>query len=166
MPVRLALIPLLLFASPWRQAQVHSAQHHVGPWTVRVSADRFSGRVRCRLFGQGMDYRRGTVIFRLPGRIDTSTAVYRVDDGEPVDVRTEVMDMARLGFAIYRDDLANPSGGVVRVPQARLIDANAVRIQAGPKGASLRFKVAGLGAALEVARASGCQPAAFDPDPA
>ncbi len=172
MSLRLALIALLAFTSTAsRAAQVHGAQvrgmqRHVGPWTIRVHTDRFSERVSCRLFGRGMEYRRGAVIFRLPGRFDTSTAAYRVDDRPPVDVRTEVMAMARLGFALYRDDLANPSGGLVRIPEDRLIDANVVRIEAGPKGAAFHFKVFGLSAALEVAGAAGCTPAAFAPDPA
>jgi len=162
MPLRLALIPILFFSSPGREVGSRTLDHRVGAWTVRVSVDRFSDQVTCRLFARGVDYRRGALVFHLSRRTDTSAAVYRVDGGAPIAARSEVMDMARAGFAVYRDDLDNPSGGLVRIPERRVMEARSVQIRPGSHGAAATFKVEGFSAALGAARAAGCGPGSFD----
>ncbi|HEX4182665.1 MAG TPA: hypothetical protein VHY34_05360 [Caulobacteraceae bacterium] len=164
MPFTLALIPLLLF--PWSSPHggERTDNRHIGEWRLRTNTDAFSGQLTCRLSANHIEYGRGVLTFHLDRRVDTTNAVYRVDDGVPVTVRSEIMDMARRGFAVYQDDLANPSGGLVRIPEGRLLKARAVAIEAAPKGPIAVFKVAGFAAALDAASKAGCSSATYDRD--
>jgi hypothetical protein len=158
---RLALIPLLLFSMPWSHHGPGNLHRHIGAWTLRTNTDRFSGVLSCRLSAHDVEYGRGALVFHLPERIDTSTAIYRVDAGAPVWVSTEMMEMARRGFALNQDDLANPSGGLVRVPEERVTNARTVMVEAGKRGWVTSFKIDGFAAALAAARAAGCTPEDF-----
>jgi hypothetical protein len=109
-----------------------------------------------------MDYERHAIVFRLGAGVDTTDAVYRVDDGEPIAVRDEMTSMARQGFAIYQDYLLNPSGGLVRVPERRAVGASTVKIRALTRGPVTTFRIEGFDAALEAALKAGCLPTAFN----
>jgi hypothetical protein len=156
MPLGFVLGSWLLFALPLHSSEKQAETQHLGVWTLQASPDSFTGARSCRLSGAHMEYRRGAVVFHFSGGTDTSAAVYRVDGGPPVETRSELMDMAHRGFAIYDDRLANPSAGVVRVPQGRLIDARSVSIRPSAKAAVTTFKLDGFGAALAAARSAGC----------
>jgi hypothetical protein len=162
MLLHLAMIPFFLL--PWHghPAGVSAEREHIGRWTLSVGNDRFTGGMTCRLYGRNMDYERHAVVFRLPAGLDTSGAVYRVDDGEAIAVRDEVVGMARQGFDVYRDDLGNPSGGLVRVPERRALRARTVKIKTLARGPVATFRIEGLDAALEAARKAGCPPTAFN----
>ncbi len=162
MPLPLVLAPIMLSLWPWRHAPALVVERHrLGAWTVETRDDRFAGRRTCRVTAPGLTYERGALVVRLGRRTDTADAVYRVDDGPPVAVRSELMDMARRGFAIDQDDLANPSGGVVRIPEARLSQARRISIRAGVNRTIVRVGVTGFAAALDSAHAAGCAPGDF-----
>ena len=172
----LALLSFLTFSPPWghhagppppRPAPIHgpgNLHRRVGVWTVRTDIDRFSGAMSCRLYAHHVEYQRGALVFHLPRSVDTSTAIYRVDAGAPVWVNSELMDMARRGFALNQDDLNNPSGGLVRVPQERVMSARSVMVEAGGRGEVTTFKIDGFASALNAAHAAGCTTEAFEPE--
>lgn len=152
-----------LLSLPWAShpSQVHRTHQRVGPWTVSVVEDRFSGQVQCRLAARGMDFERGALTLHLSPKADTSDAVYRVDGGPPHSVRADALELVRMGFALHRDDLTNPSGGLVRIPVATLAGAKQVAVAARPGAPVYSFQVGALAPALEAARTAGCTPEAF-----
>jgi hypothetical protein len=135
--------------------------HHMGAWSLSVTHDRFAGQVKCKVAAHAMDFERQALVIRLPAKTDTSEAVYRVDGGPARPVRGDQMELADLGFALHQGDLANPSGGLVRVPARLLADAHQVSVQARPGAKVFNFRITGLDAALETARLAGCGPASF-----
>jgi hypothetical protein len=157
----LAVISTLAHAAP-TTSSTDVERRRLGAWTLRITHDRFRDDLACRLSADRAEYSRGALVIHLPRDTDTEDAAYRVDDGDPVKVATERSDMAHRGFALELDDLANPSGGRVLVPERRLADAHMVTIQASPLGKAVAVKIDGFSAALAVARAAGCSPAAFD----
>jgi hypothetical protein len=166
LPTNLALIALLSFHAPslphlWGPPKGEVS--HVAGWTLRVHPDHFTGTVTCKLWRERIDYQRQAVVFRLPTRIDTRAAVYRIDDAPPVAARADEAELAGLGFALNNDDLENPSGGLVRIPAHRLASAGEVRIETTPGHAPRKFKIGGLSAALEAAGKSGCGAGDFQP---
>jgi hypothetical protein len=170
MPLRSALMAFLLLPPLFGHGAPNPASkptspdhavHRVGAWTVRTRTDRFTGRSACTLTRPQVRYERQALVLQLPARLDTSAAVYRIDDGPAVPAREDAMELARLGFALHDDDLANPSGGRVTVPVRRLVGAHTIRIEAKPRGAVYRFKVDGLASALDAASRMGCGPGDF-----
>jgi hypothetical protein len=149
------MIPLAAHAAGTRPQS-----RRLGAWAMVVRNDPFSGYRACRLGSGPVDYRRQALVFHLSHRTDTSGAVYRIDDGPPIWARSDAATLAHLGFALHADDLANPSGGLVRIPAARLAGAKQVRIEA--KGRVHAFRIAGFEAALAAARSLGCTEEAFD----
>ena len=145
---------------PWP----HSSEvSHVGGWVLKAHLDRFAGERSCTLSRGRIDYQRQALVFRLPARVDTDAALYRIDGGEPIAVRADEAELAGLGFALHNDDLDNPSGGLVRIPVHRLASAGAVQIEAAPGRRPVKFRIGGLAAALDAARAAGCSEADFKP---
>ena len=161
MPIHLAIIALLSFPLLGHRPESQTQFRHFGAWVLRVSDDRFSDRLICQLSAHGVEYGRGALVFHLPRTVDTAAAVYRIDGGDPVDIRNEQLEMAHLGFAVEEDSLANPSGGLVRIPQARARSGHKVQIEAGGRGKIFTFKVDGLAAALDAADQAGCLPDRF-----
>jgi len=160
MPVHFIVIALVLFAHPARTWAPRDTHSRIGGWTLRVHSDRFSGGVSCRLFKHNVDYQRDALVFRLSRRASTLTSVYRIDGGAPRAASADALELARMGFAIYQDDLANPSGGVVRIPAHRLQGAKSVAIEVWRE--PVTFDITGLDAALDAASKSGCGRDAFD----
>ena len=144
-PIALGLTLLQLFATP----SEHRA--NIAGWTLEWRRDAFRERQACRLHRGAVDYTRQALVFRLPRSVDTSSAVYRIDDGQPLLSRDDAADIARLGFALHDDDLANPSGGAVRIVASKLKSARTVVVEAKPYGSKARFTVEGLSAALTAA---------------
>ena len=157
MPVH--LIALALLGLPLPNLSVPWGHHSPNPlagWALHVQTDHFSGAAICSLTKGRMSYERQAITFHLPYRINTFTAVYRIDGGPPRAVQDDQMDLARLGFALHRDDLANPSGGLVRIPADRLLHAGAISIETSTKYRPFRFTLNGLPAALDAAARAGC----------
>ena len=162
MPLRSALMALLLLPPLFGHGAPDHATRRVGAWTVRERTDRFTHRATCAVARPRVRYARQALVLQLPGRLDTSAAVYRIDDGPVISVREDAMELARLGFALHDDDLANPSGGLVTVPPRRLAGARTIRVEVEPRGAVYSFKVDGLASALDGAARLGCGPDAFE----
>jgi hypothetical protein len=158
----LALVTMLLLPLPWRNGTVHDVQQKVGGWTLDVRNNSFTADARCHLVKGRVSFTRGVLIFRLSPGVDTSEAYYRVDGGEPRAAKAELMSVAHAGLAIYDDQLANPSGGVVRIPAERVGHGKLVAIQANTTSAPRRFDIAGLDSALDQAAKLGCTPTTFE----
>ena len=156
-----ALMALLLLPPVFGHGAEDHATRRVGAWTVQARTDRFTHHATCQLRESKVRYARQALVFQLPGKLDTSDAVYRIDDGPVMSVRNDAMELARLGFALHNDDLSNPSGGLVTVPAHRLAGARTVRIEAGNHGAVYRYRIDGIDQALEAGRALGCGPDDF-----
>ena len=161
MPTYLALAVALLLPGSAHPTPSPTQDRHIGSWTLKITNDAFAGRRSCQLFAHRLEYGRGALILHLPRTVDTSAAVYRIDGGEPVDTRSEQMEIARDGFTIDEDSLANPSGGLVRIPETRVLSGHTVQIEASAKGKIFLFRIDGLGAALDAARQAGCPPDGF-----
>ncbi len=159
MPVQLAIIALLLFphSGPWGPRDTRS---QIEGWTLRVHTDRFAEHTTCRLSKRYIYYDRGALVFQLSSRANTIAAIYRIDGGPPRAASDDAMEFARLGFAIYNDDLTNPSAGLVRIPEGRLRAARAIVIEV--KRSLFKFDVSSFAAALQGARHAGCGPGAFE----
>ena len=152
-------MPSLHLPWPHGAAQVS----HVEGWTLTTRPDRFAGERACTLSRGRIDYQRHALVFRLPARIDTAAALYRIDGGAPFAVRGDEGELASLGFALHNDDLDNPSGGLVRIPVRHLASAGEVQIQAAPRRRPVTFKIGGLTSALNAAREAGCGESDFKP---
>jgi hypothetical protein len=150
-----ALMAVLSFGHAGHAASAATPASHRGGWTLHARQDGFTGQTSCRLVRGHAEWRRGAVTFHLGGNVDTSGAVYRIDDGPAMTAASDQPAVAALGFAIWRDDLANPSAGVVRIPAEKLASAHLVRIEAHI-GRVYGFGVDGLTAAVEAAKAKGC----------
>jgi hypothetical protein len=136
------------------------ARRDVGGWTVATRTDAFTGEVRCDVFRREVSFERGAVVIRLGPRINTFDAAYRVDSGPLRRSRDDAMQLAAMGFRLSEDDLRNPSRGIVRIPNVNIGGANAVTVESRPFARPVVLSVAGLGAAVEAAKAAGCKMAA------
>jgi hypothetical protein len=157
----MAMITLL--ALPFfSNGQIQHQTRHIDGWTLDVRTDRFEAATVCRLSKGAMRYGRQAVTFQFSARLNTSGAVYRIDGGAPVSVRSDVLELARLGFTLDADDLNNPSGGRVRIPETRLAGAHSVSIETRSNGQTVKFRLEGLQPALDAAKAAGCGPDSFN----
>jgi hypothetical protein len=166
MSIRYLPIALLLASAvtpPADAKRDHNVEvSRIAGWTLKVRLDRFTGRRTCLLsFWSRIDYERGALVFHLAPRIDTSAAAYRVNDGVVIEARDDLPDLARRGFLLEDDNLDNPSGGLVRIPEARLAGARSVRIEPGPNQRSFLFNIAGFPSARDRAHTAGCDGATF-----
>jgi hypothetical protein len=154
--VGLLALSFLGHASHEPKARPAAHSQPIGRWTLAVRPDAFAGTTTCRLTTGRATVDRGAVIFRLPPGTDTSAAVYRIDAGAPTPASADQMAIARLGLPIWRDDLANPSAGLVQIPAAKLAAASVVWIEARRGGHVWRIPVDHLDAALQAATKAGC----------
>jgi hypothetical protein len=140
-------------ASPAPQAQSRST---IQGWRLTVRRDLFTGRNTCRLVRGRQALDRQVLVLRLPSKVDTTAAVYRVDWGAPMPAVDDRAAVASLGLALWRDDLTNPSGGLVRIPYAKVASAHTVAVEARPRGRIWTFSLSGLPAAVAAAKAANC----------
>jgi hypothetical protein len=160
----LSLLPLMFWlpfahSQPANPTQTHGAARpqQVGAWTLSVRTDTFAGVTTCRLIRGHTTYERGAVTFHLPPKVDTSAALYRIDGEAPTPAKADNMAIAALGFALWQDDKANPSGAVVRIPAPKLMTARQVQIEPRLRTHQIySFNVDGLPPALAAAKAKGC----------
>jgi hypothetical protein len=151
-PIILSLALAWPFSHP---ADSHRQHQRIGDWTLTAVRYTFSDEITCELTARRARYERQAVVLRLPSKIDTSTAFYRVDGGAPRSVREDAFELAKQGFRLTADDLQNPSEGLVRIPAATP-PIRTIAVQTRLGGPVTTFKVYGLGAALYVAHAAGC----------
>jgi hypothetical protein len=140
-------------AAPANPAQSHS---RIAGWTLSVRRDPFVGSAVCQLYRGRASYERQALVLRLPPRTDTAAAVYRVDGGAPTPVFADRAAIASLGFALWRDQLDNPSGGLVRIPYAKLTAAHQVQLETRLRGRIWSFPLDGLPAAVAAEHSAGC----------
>ena len=161
MSAQLVLIAALMFPLPWVHGSAHQAPSPAGGWTVTAKTDPFTGGHVCHLGKRGVDYERQALVFHLSDHVDTADAAYRIDGGSPNLVSADQMELARLGFALHNDDLSNPSGGLVRIPEGRLTTAGEVSVETAAFRRPVKFKISGFAEALDTARKAGCRPGDF-----
>ena len=151
-------LALLLALALWPHHPREVVQHRYGVdgWVLEIRKDSFSGDTRCRVQRGRLSYERQALVFHLPPRLNTFDAAYRIDAGPLILARDDAADLAAQGFALHDDDLANPSGGLVRIPARRLEGAKLVQIQTRPGVKPLRFRLYSLNAALDAAHRLGC----------
>ena len=155
MIVPLALASFLFFGSASHR---HELNHHqrFGYWTIRTRSDNFSSQTFCHITARSADYVRGTVTLYLGRKIDTSTAVLRIDHGRPLKASVDIVELAKSGVAVYNDTLDNPSGGMIRVSDQRVVGAHVVEVEPKPGSAVTKFNIDGLKQALAFASVAGC----------
>jgi hypothetical protein len=152
--------------------RIRTKAYHLAGWDMRIERDGFTGQVRCRLFspaglGQGrISYARGVLGFHLGADRDAAQAWYSVDDAPPRPWRDDYPLLVARRVSLEGGSLANPTGGVVLIPQETLAGARTVTIRADRGVTPRRFRLKGFEQALAAARANGCaDPAAFSRDP-
>lgn len=153
---QLALIAALL--SPNNVGITHrdNQTQHIAGWTLKVRVDNFSGGRICSLKNGKITYQRQAIVLHLPDTIDTTQAIYRVDNGPVQLSRDDDVSIAHLGFAIDQPVLDNPSGGLVRIPASKVLGAALLQIELSAFGHPRRYNISGLGAALTAAATNGC----------
>ena len=130
----------------------------LGAWELRVSRDRFSASVRCRLRSSDHHaiFRSDAVGFRFKRKNDVDGAVYRLDGAAPRRWRDDLPVLIRLGAPIDSGAMANPTEGIVWIPYSVLRGINSVTIVARDGHRPRRFRLAGLAGLLAAADARGC----------
>ena len=160
MPTRLTFAAMLFL--PWLHGPTTDTRARIDQWSLDVRKDTFSGRIACELSSPRINYQRQSLVIHFPANIDTDDAVYRIDNGPPIQARSDLLELARLGFSVEAGGLDNPSEGLVRVPVERLDGALVIAVQPRPNARPSLFKIAGLAEALAKAEAAGCEADAFD----
>jgi hypothetical protein len=121
-------------------------------WRVRIKEDRFSASRSCSITRHSVSVSQGWAVFQFGERSDTSSAVYRIDNGAPV--QAIMPDADRLTDNMSQ--LTNPSGGRVKVPLDQLTLARQVQIRPSGRDRARSFDVAGLGDAVAFAARRNC----------
>ncbi len=141
--------------------QVTRHRYVTGGWLLTVGRDHFTDALTCSLKTRTMRYRSETVIFHLGRGLETTHAVYKIDDGPAAPVSDAFHEVEAHGFFPRRGWVDDPAGGDVALPVSYLRDADRVSIRASTRMAPAEFKVNRLDDALDRARAEGCTEASF-----
>ena len=150
---------LIAFWSPAAPPEkVVSFRRRLGRWQLEMIRDPFVGTVACTLRSGPMTFTAGAMTFQFSARIDTFAAVYKIDGGPAVPWRANAMALAARRVKIADETLDNPSRGQVPIPDNLLSGAHAVSIRTAPNRAVTTFRLDGLAAAVDVARATACGP--------
>ena len=147
-----ALLALHLFGQP----QVRETTRHIGGWTLRVERDSFTGSAACWIGKQDIEFQRDALVFHLGHDVDTSDAVFRVDEGAVRSVRVAKLEDERRGIYLNGGPLENPSAGLVALPSAYVLGAQRIYIRATPSHLPRVFKVGRLADVLAAADQAGC----------
>jgi hypothetical protein len=152
--------------------KIRTKAYHLAGWDMHIQRDGFTGQVRCRLFspaglGQArISYASGVLGFHLDRDRDVAQAWYSVDDRSPRPWRDDYPELVARRVSLEGGSLANPTGGVVLIPQEHLAQARTVTIRPDRDVAPRRFRLKGFEQALAAAKTNGCaDPAAFVRDP-
>lgn len=144
-------------------SQTAEQQYRLPTWQFATYRDRFTGDVRCKLY-QGrlqhpdVTYAGKTVAFHFRTSLNTTDAAFRFDGGEVRAWRTEYPKLIKLGVQLDGDNLENPTGGLVILPQDDLKNVHSVTVRPTPKSAPKTFGVDGLTDAIASAATHGCNP--------
>jgi hypothetical protein len=148
--------------------KVRTKAYRLAGWDMRIERDGFTGQIRCRLFspaglGQGrISYASGVLGFHLDPDRDVAQAWYSIDDAAPRPWRDDYPLLVARRVSLEGGSLANPTGGVLLIPQEKLTGARTVTVRAARGVSPKRFRLSGFEEALAAARANGCaDPAAF-----
>ena len=137
----LTALSLGLFGGPWKAQRIEG-------WRLEVRRDDFAHVVLCRLSRPHAFAKASDLVWRLGSKIDTSSALYRIDDGPPV---------AAPFFALSASaNLANPSDGRIALDLSELSAAKRVSAEVRAGGHVYSLRVQGLGQALAAAQTAGC----------
>lgn len=128
----------------------------VGRWLLTVHHERFTGAETCQVTRGRAHVERKALVLQLPPKVDTANAQYRIDAGRAFTVAEDRPALANQGFELWKDDLQNPSGAVVRVPLAKLPGAARIWVEAQRNGQVWAFPVAGLAEAMAAAKRESC----------
>jgi len=132
------------------------ARGRIGPWTLQVKRDGFTGQVTCSLVAPRMSFDHAAVTFRFSPRTETFDAIYRVDAGPAHSWRPNAMALAAHGVQLQSDDARNPSGGRVTLPYTALVGGKTVWIRPSAKARAWPFRIEELTSAVNAAKSSGC----------
>jgi hypothetical protein len=110
-----------------------------------------------------MSYAQGVVGFHLGSSHDAAEAWYSLDDRPPQPWRNDYPVLVAHRVSLEGGSLANPTGGVVLVPEGKLVDVRTVTIRAKADSTPKRFQLKGFQQALSAARLNGCT--SFERDP-
>ena len=147
----LAAFALALFGrTPAPSTRVPVQRYREGPWRLEVRRDAFARTTACRLTRPGASVEHARLIWRLGAKVDTSAAVWRIDDGEPR--RQRLVDLPASV------NLANPSDGRIAAPLSLLPGAQALESRPTPDARLRRLDLEGLDAAVANAARLGCDP--------
>lgn len=142
--------------------KVRTKAYHLAGWDMRIQRDGFTGQTRCQLYspaglGQGrISYADGVLGFHLGAERDVAQAWYSIDDAAAQPWRADYPALIARRVSLDGGGLANPTGGVVLIPQEKLAGARTVTIRAAKGLAPKRFRLRGFEQALAAARANGC----------
>ena len=135
----------------------HKTRLRFGLWTLEIRRDPFASETACTISAPGMTFDHGALIIRLRSSANTFDAIYRIDQGPRVDSRSDQLKLARLGLAIYQEDLPNPSGGLLRIPGDEVRGAHQVRFELRRGGRVYTRSLWGLENALTSAQQNVCR---------
>lgn len=156
------MIPLLIASAfglhLWGARAPAVERHRLDQWTYELHHDAFTGKLTCNLESRNISILHGAAVFRFGNGVDTSDAVFRVDDGPAESARALALDLLHRGVSVQDEALANPSRGLVMIPVERLEQAREVTIRPSVGARPRKFLVVGLKAALAAAQSSGCDP--------
>lgn len=135
-------------------------RHRFDKWTYEIATDRFTGGKSCVVRRGDVSLVNGVVTFRFKPDLDTAAAWYRLDDAVARPVSDYTLELRRAGAPpVASDDLANPSGGLVRLPFSAMKSASKIAIRIDERRSARTFKLAGLALAASASAAKGCDPA-------
>ena len=134
-------------------------RYHKGDWRLDVSRDRFTGSIACRLRAHGgrQIYRAGAVGFAV-GAPNAMNAAYRIDGGDTVAARGDVLRLITQHVPLERGGMDDPSGGYVWIPFDRLDKATLVAIEPWPGARPKVVRLNGMVALHDLALTRGCAP--------
>jgi hypothetical protein len=158
-----AALALTSVLNPLQHHRPQVTQRHyvTGGGLLTVGADRFTDALTCSLKTRSMHYRNQTLIFHLKSGLETTHAVYKIDDSPAIPISNAFHEVETHGFFPRRGWVDDPAGGDVALPVSYLRDADRVAIRASTRMAPTVFKVNRLDDALDRAWAEGCTEASF-----
>lgn len=148
MPFAAAALALSLFAGHADRLEHH--RYAVGEWRLAVTKDSFARSTTCRLTTHDARIQHGRLVWRLGASVDTSGAVWRIDEGEPRHQALRDLPVSA--------NLANPSDGRLVAPVSLLTGARVIETRPSPHAHVRRLSLARLDEALAAAAAQGCAP--------
>jgi hypothetical protein len=151
---------------PFHPAQVSTHTYALPTWEFSQSKDRFTGRTQCDLFqgnrlSPSVSYANQSLTFAFPRKLNTLQADYRVDGGPVRRWQDAFPKLVQVGANLQNGSMTNPTGGLVSLPAADLLNAHTVTIRPTPHSQPKLFTIDGFPNALSAAEARGCAESDF-----